>query len=129
MSILSANIFFQELKPSSVRERFSNGNYKGAGGFDVEPPPSYIDYGNTSLSAESNGKRKGRESRKWKFISADESSSGKEDDGDKDEKKVETKSVPFLSLVREIRSCSLIVTQQFPNADKTVFRYIIHFFN
>ena len=126
MSILSANIFFQELKPSSVRERFSNGNYKGAGGFDADPPPSYVDYGNTSLSAESNGKKKGR---KWNFISADESSSGKEDGGDKDEKKVETKSVPFLSLVREIRSCSLIVTQQFPNADKTVFRYIIHFFN
>ena len=112
MSILSANIFFQELKPSSVRERFSNGNYKGAGGFDVDPPPSYIDYGNTSLSAESNGKRKGRESRKWNFISADESSSGKEDGGDKDEKKVETKSVPFLSLVREKRSYSMTVTQQ-----------------
>ena len=88
------------MKPHNIEERFKNGNYKGAKGFDVDPPPSYIDYGNNSQDkgGGGNGDRKGRDIRKWNFLSSDESSSVKESE-DFDEKKVEIKSVPFLHLV------------------------------
>ena len=94
---------FQELKPHNIAERFRNGNYRGAKGFDVDPPPSYIDYGNNSQDkggGDGNG-RKGRDLKKWNFLSSDESSSVKESE-DFDEKRIEIKSVPFLKLVRNV---------------------------
>ena len=93
-------IYIQELKPHNIEERFKNGNYKGAKGFDVDPPPSYIDYGNSSQDKGGGGgdDRKERDKRKWNFLSSDETSSVKESE-DLDEKKIEIKSVPFLHLV------------------------------
>ena len=83
------------MKPDNVAVRFGNGVYKGAKGFDVDPPPSYIDYGNNSQNNR-NDKGKEREPRKWNIISSDDMSSDKINE---DEKKVEIQSVPFLSLV------------------------------
>ena len=84
------------MKPE-IANRFSNGVYTGAKGFDVDPPPSYIDYSNNSANNNSGDQVKGHETKKWNIITSDEESDDK--DGDKDEKSVEIKSVPFLRLV------------------------------
>ena len=89
------------MKPVSVAERFKNGNYKGADGFDVDPPPSYIDYGNNSQDKGGGGSEggKGSGSKKWNFFSRSQSREQKEESEDFAEKKIEIKSVPFLHLV------------------------------
>ena len=90
----------QELKPvqtETITNKFSNGVYKGAKGFDVDPPPSYIDYSNHSKD-NGDDKKKTRETKKSSIFTSDEASDDKESES-ADEKSVEIKSVPFLSLV------------------------------